>query len=362
MSITMLSDMRSDRALGLLQIGELAWIDGKEYSFCYAKNSSETSKTCKYVTVMREDISNKHTYICNKGKDYTSSDEFLSYTDAANTCQKSHASLQVVETFVLPLIVPVNKTYWIKGYNATSIINRLSANENVTEICIGIVKLDHDIFELSTASCDANHTVICDTNLIFLVLYSTVWVMPFAIILVIAIVKVRKKRFAKGIVNNSVYQKRRSDAKRKHDRETLPQNYCMRWNNTSESKSLPCHNKKIKGEGNDLRDASDDEGYDNFDPQLDLYENPIITKKSTSRYHIQGPAVLAKQAALSKDAKSSENEKDLLTDRISLGTQKYMSMHANERDREVVDDTGKETLYENFGQVDMSLECHYDNI
>ncbi|KAL3836185.1 hypothetical protein ACJMK2_021627 [Sinanodonta woodiana] len=386
MSYSILPGMRAARALGNLHAEEFAWIDGEEYTLCMpTKDGNETKKTCRYVTMRRED--ENLTYICQ------TDGKFEMFADVENKCLESSASMEGVETFKLPVPIPFNRTYWMKGFNDTSIIiNSLSLGHNVTQLCIGIVKLDQDSFKFVTTSCDETHTVICDRgvasteltvtvrdvmiprlgdlkaskqpddhNLIFLVLYSTVWVIPFAIILVIAIVKVRKKRFAKGIVNNSVYRTQRFDRKRKRDQARLPQNYSMWWHNKSESKSLPFHSRKIEGQGNYQRDSNDDEAYDNFDPQLHLYENPINTKTSTFHYHIQGPDLLAKQAAHGKDAESGENEKGLLTDWTRRSTQKYLSMHRNETNKNVVMDTDNEKLYENMNQADISLECHYDN-
>ncbi|KAK3607780.1 hypothetical protein CHS0354_031280 [Potamilus streckersoni] len=327
MSHAMLSGMRDERAFGLLDVGEFAWIDGKEYSFCYAKNGNETMEICRYVTVRREDTRNNHTSICNKGGNFQMNTNILSYNDAINKCLMLSASLQLVETFAVPMLFPVNKTYWIKDYNVTSIINTLRPGENVTEICIGIVKIGHNKFEFGTTSCDENHTVICDAtcqhsakfarngvvdtaltlttreemmprlgdlkasnqsqadNLIFIVLYSTLWILPFTISIV-AIVQHRKKRLNKTIANNSIYRTQRSHAKRRQeDRGMLPEHHCLRWNIKSESKSLPCNS--TQAQGNRPGDASDDQCDNNINPQFDLYENPISNKNSTSSHHIQ---------------------------------------------------------------------------
>ncbi|KAK3607781.1 hypothetical protein CHS0354_031281 [Potamilus streckersoni] len=85
-------------------------------------------------------------------------DKSLSYPDAVKTCLKSRASMQVVENFVLPMILPVKRKSWIKDFNSTR------PGENVTERCIGVVKLESDNYEYGTTSCDENHTVVCDAS------------------------------------------------------------------------------------------------------------------------------------------------------------------------------------------------------
>ncbi|KAL3836570.1 hypothetical protein ACJMK2_021992 [Sinanodonta woodiana] len=165
MSSVLLPGLRDTGALELLHIGEFAWIDGKEYTFCFPKtDANETKEKCKYVTTKKEDTRENRTFICDSEDGYKAHDYRVPYADAINTCMKDKHSLFVVKDFVVPIVLPLNTTSWIGVYSDSSINSSLNPGQTVIPVCIGIMKLDHDTFEFGTTSCDENHTFICDAS------------------------------------------------------------------------------------------------------------------------------------------------------------------------------------------------------
>ncbi|KAK3607779.1 hypothetical protein CHS0354_031279 [Potamilus streckersoni] len=409
MSYAILPGMRAVRALGKMRAGEFAWIDGKEYTFCFAKNLHDTKETCRYVIVRREETNENLTYICNKDGQFEKNEEMLPYAEAENKCLKSSKYMQVVENFTLPMVVLVNRTDWIKDFNETSIINGLSPYQAVTLICIGIVKVDPTSFAFATTPCEESHTVICDATgintaltlatrnkmiprlgeiastqrqdvdrrLISLVLI--VLIIP-VIIAIIAIIQYRKKKFIKSIAYHSNKYRKQG---RSLCRETLPRDDLLRKDiesvnsfNIKRSKhdqsnnrgfynandpSLvsvqnPVHdndssNLQIPTGNNDSTvfhiPVNDD---DTSDPQIPIYEN-----NSSDLRQLHEHALLAKQASLCSKVKFSGSEKCAFTALDSQDSDKCSTMQWKKSKMTIEMYRNDDEQYENCNNVEVLI-------
>ncbi|KAK3607782.1 hypothetical protein CHS0354_031283 [Potamilus streckersoni] len=424
MSSVILPGMRDTSVLRLLHVGEFAWIDGKQYSFCQAKKTdvNETKEKCKYVTTRREDTRENLTYICHSDGEYITKDEMVPYADAIKQCIMSKTSLLVVKNFALPMVVPLNRTNWIGNYSDSSINNSLSPDQTVTEICIGIMKLDSDKYEFGTTSCDENHTVLCDASgfdtaltlttrdemmprrsdmkavkhsnhrkedsFIFVLSGSTSGVL-LVVIALIVIVLYRKWKLNQNLLYLSESRQRSCAVQRiytqedshkpsvkvlavptalhnpvpdmrRQDRGMLPGNDFIGLDEESERKLLPCNSVKAKcstqGESNNSGDIKADLIYHKNESPLTRSQNPIDDKNSSDSCHIQGYALLAKQAALCGKIISSGSQKCLFSAQEGYTIPKYQTMTGEEREQINAVYTDDENEYENYRKVDMPTE------
>ncbi|KAL3836572.1 hypothetical protein ACJMK2_021994 [Sinanodonta woodiana] len=163
-SHNLLTSIRDIHAFNSLTVGEFAWINAMEYSFCYPSKADNTVEECFYVTVAQEDKRSNQTYICSKDHKFETTEDKLPFQDAVQSCLKTKHVLQVVNSFTLPLILPGNKTSWIDRFDRKSINDSLKPNQRVNETCLGVIKLSDERFSLCTTGCYEEHTVLCEMS------------------------------------------------------------------------------------------------------------------------------------------------------------------------------------------------------
>lgn len=161
----LLTSVRDVHAFNSLSVGEFAWINAKEYSFCYpSKAENSRVEECIYITVAQEDKRSNQTYICSKDDQFETTEDKLPFYDAVQRCLKTKRVLQLVNSFTLPLILPGNKTSWIDRFDRKSIIDSLKPNQRVNEACLGVIKLSDERFNICTTACNVKHTVLCEMS------------------------------------------------------------------------------------------------------------------------------------------------------------------------------------------------------